>query len=36
MDHWIDVMGVGPWFYFDRVRVDYLRHRRSHPSTVNR
>ena len=27
MDHWIDVMGVGPWFYFDRVKIDYFRHR---------
>jgi hypothetical protein len=22
MDHWIDVMGVGPWFYFDRVKIE--------------
>jgi hypothetical protein len=27
MDHWVTVMGVGPWFYFDRVRIDYFRHR---------
>ena len=27
MDHWINVMGVGPWFYFDRVKIDYFRHR---------
>jgi hypothetical protein len=27
MDHWITVIGVGPWFYFDRVKVDYFRHR---------
>jgi glyoxalase/bleomycin resistance protein/dioxygenase superfamily protein len=27
MDHWITVVGVGPWFYFDRVKVDYFRHR---------
>lgn len=27
MDHWIGVMGVGPWFYFDRVAIDYFRHR---------
>lgn len=27
MDHWIDVLGVGPWFYVDRVKTDYFRHR---------
>lgn len=27
MYHWIEVMGVGPWFYFDRVKIDYFRHR---------
>jgi hypothetical protein len=27
MDHWINVMGVGPWFYFERVKIDYFRHR---------
>ena len=27
VDHWINVMGVGPWFYFERVNVDYFRHR---------
>ena len=27
MDHWINVMGVGPWFYIDRVKTDYFRHR---------
>jgi hypothetical protein len=26
MDHWIR-NGVGPWFYFDRVQMDYFRHR---------
>ena len=25
--HWIDVLGVGPWFYFERVNVDWFRHR---------
>lgn len=24
MDHWINVMGVGPWFYVDRVKTDYF------------
>lgn len=27
MDHWVTVMGVGPWFYFEKVTVDYFRHR---------
>lgn len=27
MDHWIKVLGVGPWFYIDRVKTDYFRHR---------
>lgn len=27
MDHWVKVLGVGPWFYFDRVKVDWFRHR---------
>lgn len=27
MDHWINVIGVGPWFYFERVKIDYFRHR---------
>jgi hypothetical protein len=27
MDHWITVMGVGPWFYFERVAIDWFRHR---------
>jgi hypothetical protein len=27
MNHWINVMGVGPWFYFDRVNIDYFRYR---------
>lgn len=27
MDHWINVMGVGPWFYIERVKTDYFRHR---------
>jgi len=26
MDHWIR-NGVGPWFYIDRVKTDYFRHR---------
>ena len=26
MDHWIR-LGVGPWFYVDRVETDYFRHR---------
>ncbi|HEY4343318.1 MAG TPA: VOC family protein [Parvibaculum sp.] len=27
MDHWIKVIGVGPWFYIERVQTDYFRHR---------
>ncbi len=27
VDHWVNVMGVGPWFYFERVAIDYFRHR---------
>jgi hypothetical protein len=27
MRHWVDVMGVGPWFYFERVAIDWFRHR---------
>lgn len=27
MDHWVNVLGVGPWFYADRVKTDYFRHR---------
>ena len=27
MDHWVNVMGVGPWYYIDKVKTDYFRHR---------
>ena len=27
LKHWVDVMGVGPWFYFERVTIDWFRHR---------
>lgn len=27
MAHWIEVLQVGPWFYFERVKTDYFRHR---------
>ena len=27
MDHWINVLGVGPWFHIERVKTDYFRHR---------
>ena len=27
MDHWINVMGVGPWYYIEQVKTDYFRHR---------
>ena len=27
MQHWIDVLGVGPWFYIENVPIDWFRHR---------
>lgn len=27
MDHWVDVLGVGPWFFVEEVKTDYFRHR---------
>ncbi len=27
MKHWIEIMGVGPWYYMGRVTTDYFRHR---------
>ena len=27
MDHWLNVMGVGPWYYIKQVKTDYFRHR---------
>ena len=27
MDHWVKVMGVGPWYYVKNVNTDYFRHR---------
>ena len=27
MKHWADVMKIGPWYYIDRVKTDYFRHR---------
>lgn len=27
MDHWIKVMGVGPWFFVEKVSIDYFRYR---------
>jgi hypothetical protein len=27
MKHWIEVMGIGPWYYMDRVKTDWFRHR---------
>src|ERR1051325_3434379 len=27
MEHWINLIGVGPWYYIDRVKADYFRHR---------
>lgn len=25
--HWVDVLGVGPWFCFEPVTIDWFRHR---------
>jgi hypothetical protein len=27
MDHWVRVMGVGPWFFFEDVKVEDFRYR---------
>ena len=27
MDHWVNVVGVGPWFFVETVKTDYFRHR---------
>lgn len=27
MDHWINVMGVGPWYYLERAKPGNFRHR---------
>ncbi len=27
MRHWVETLGVGPWFYIDRVQCDYFRYR---------
>lgn len=27
MKHGIKAMGVGPWYYMDRVKIDWFRHR---------
>lgn len=26
MEHWINVLGVGPWFHVERVKMDYFRY----------
>ena len=33
MKHWVEIMGVGPWFYIEDVKTDYFRHRGT-PSDV--
>jgi catechol 2,3-dioxygenase-like lactoylglutathione lyase family enzyme len=33
LDHWVGVLGVGPWYYFERVKIDWFRHR-GEPSDV--
>ena len=27
MRHWVEVLGVGPWYYIERVQTDWFRHR---------
>lgn len=27
MKHWIEVMGIGPWFYIEDVKTDWFKHR---------
>jgi hypothetical protein len=27
MDHWVNVVGVGPWFFVEQVKTDWFRHR---------
>ncbi|MDP1632625.1 MAG: VOC family protein [Caulobacter sp.] len=27
MAHWIEVLGVGPWYYIEQVKMDWFRHR---------
>jgi len=27
MDHWMERLGVGPWFLIERVKLDWFRHR---------
>lgn len=27
MDHWVNVLGVGPWFLFEKIKFDYFKHR---------
>ena len=27
MKHWVEVLGVGPWYYVERVQTDWFRHR---------
>jgi hypothetical protein len=27
MKHWSEVLRVGPWFYLERVKIDWFRHR---------
>jgi hypothetical protein len=33
MDHWINVMGVGPWFHIEEIRYDWY-HYRGKPSDL--
>ncbi|MDE2422505.1 MAG: VOC family protein [Gammaproteobacteria bacterium] len=33
MDHWINVLGVGPWFFVERVQIDKFTYR-GQPSSI--
>ena len=35
MDHWINVMGVGPWFHLEEIRFDWF-HYRGKPSDLRK
>ncbi len=27
LDHWVNVMGVGPWFLFEKIQLDFFQYR---------
>jgi len=34
MSHWIEVLGVGPWYHIETVKMDWFRHRGT-PQTLD-